>query len=49
MYREDGIHLRGFRVLLVSVQGGRYSFEGVRVLLVSVQGGRYLFEGLEYC
>ena len=25
---EGGIHLRGFRVLLVSVQGGRYSFEG---------------------
>ena len=46
MHREDGIYLRGFRVLLVSVQGGRYSFEGVRVLLVSVQGGRYSFEGV---
>jgi len=29
MYKEDGIHLRGFRVLLVSVLGGRYSFDGV--------------------
>ena len=46
MFKEDGIHLRGFRVLLVSVQGGRYSFEGVRVLLVSVQGGRYSFVGV---
>ena len=45
MYWEDGIHLRGFRVLLVSVHGGRYSFEGVRVLLVSVHGGRYSLEG----
>jgi len=26
---EDGIHLMGFRVLLVSVHGGRYSFDGV--------------------
>ena len=46
MYREDGIHLRGFRVMLVSVHRGLYSFEGVRVLLVSVQGGRYSFEGV---
>ena len=43
---EDGIHLRGFIVLLVSVQGGRYSFEGFRVLLVNVQGGQYSFEGV---
>ena len=46
MYKEDGIHLRGVRVLLISVLGGRYSFEGVRVLLVSVHGGRYSFEGV---
>ena len=45
MYWEDGINLRGFREMLVSVQGGRYSFEGFRVLLVSVLGGRYSFEG----
>ena len=46
MFKEDGIHLRGFRVLLVSVQGGRYSFEGGRVLLVCRQGGRYSVEGV---
>ena len=45
MYREDGIHWREVRVLLVSIQGGRYSFEGFKVLLVSVQGGRYSLEG----
>jgi len=46
VYMEDVIHLRGFRVLLVNVHVGRYSFEGVRVLLVSVHGGRYSFEGV---
>jgi len=30
VYKEDGIHLKGSRVLLVSEQGGRYSFEGVK-------------------